>query len=835
MTAALESLAQSVMEASISIISDPKYDHLVRDNRQQQQQLRLNNSHLQVAFRVDSRLEALCERLPLLHDVLNQFLDGYLAEVLRRGKLDASGGELESSGGLNDTHQSGLGATGGTTPALSPSQSRLPTATTDRIPTDSGLFGSRRPGSGGTADGFDRPSVSADQRRPGDADRGSTGPGSVAGSANGEYVEMSDDAARERVWTRRKEDAVTEAEMTALLKRLSPVHTLSHDALLLLGALHRELLVLLSERLRDAALPASPPNVETANTVLGGFLPPALLTRCTDAGNLALSLLHGTAALPDHVTLRFQLLRNTSFAGHYSCTVLRTAQLNDQFAAACKAFHEDRKGFVFLVRGLSVPPTATADSLCVLRSATVFVMHRQQFDYIRREEARRGVLTSTKQNSAAVRDFKSKASSKVAAALQLYSQSPVKGPVVASRSAAAAQAGNGTTDGSAIVAEGTGEAAATSASAAADTVAVASPSVVGAGTAARRSYKPVTASPSTKLPKLSKLPPILHASGGAAMSGEVEASTAIASHARRLLVTPEAGQPRSLTDKAGPRSPDMSRIQQLPDASTRADFGKRYKQLPPTLSTASASAATALPEAEGPALATAPQSPGRVASRKAAPVDIVLVPKKTARVLAGMTTQHMSALSSSLSQMNALTSAFTAYLGPPEGGASEAATAASAQDSVSSTLLDIRSVRTAANNMLAAAGALVSIVKDIENTCTSATGRVRASPGAANGSGSPGRGGGGAPINDLRKNPLNASPSPTKRAKSRLPVRKTGGASAAARVAASIAAAADPPSAASAAAPVAAADPLAFAVADVAIESSSGPMLHAALGPESSE
>jgi hypothetical protein len=54
------------------------------------------------------------------------------------------------------------------------------------------------------------------------------------------------------MWARRRDDAITDVEVTLLLKRIHPGFSLGNDALLLLTALLRELLRLLRDALAAA-------------------------------------------------------------------------------------------------------------------------------------------------------------------------------------------------------------------------------------------------------------------------------------------------------------------------------------------------------------------------------------------------------------------------------------------------------------------------------------------------------------------------------------------------------------------------------------------------------
>lgn len=229
---------------------------------------------------------------------------------------------------------------------------------------------------------------------------------------------------------RKREDIITDVELASVLKRLNPSYTLTSDALLLLTVLYRESIHLLVHFNTDEQH-LTLDNVHT--NLLRLLIPPPLHARCIEAGTLALGILQGTVQVAPSVNLRFIHLRtsipggklpdkpnqSTNAGGGYLVTLSRKEFLHETLSAACKALHfEDRKTTIFLYRGMVVEGNHTSDDLGIIQKGTIYVVNKQWWDYQRREEARRGVLTSTKSNDAAVRGFKEKATSKVALAVQ---------------------------------------------------------------------------------------------------------------------------------------------------------------------------------------------------------------------------------------------------------------------------------------------------------------------------------------------------------------------------------------------------------------------------------
>jgi hypothetical protein len=358
--ASLECACATTMEAAIGVFGDPAWAALNLRRPGLQRGNVLTGQHFQVALRKDPRLQPVCAGHDVLLAVLNGFLDHSLAELLG-------------------------------TPVLA---------------------------------------------------------SAAAAGGEGEGGDGAKDNSR---WARKRDDAITDVELNLVLKRLNPSYSLGSDALLLLAALHRETLSLAASALRQARVQAG----QDAAGPLAALIPAPIQNRCAEAGLLALSVLRGTVQLSPNVALRFVLLRTggvpqgpgrpagkdgsggagagsggggggggaSTSGGGYAVTLSRREQLHEAMSAACKQLHfEDRKAAVFLFRGSAIEGSLSADDLGIIRSGVIYLVQRQWWDFQRREEARRGVLTSTKSNDAAVRGFKEKATSRVAAAVaQTYS------------------------------------------------------------------------------------------------------------------------------------------------------------------------------------------------------------------------------------------------------------------------------------------------------------------------------------------------------------------------------------------------------------------------------
>jgi hypothetical protein len=283
--------------------------------------------------------------------------------------------------------------------------------------------------------------------------------GDTAGDANEGGV-ASGISATQNKWSRRRDDVITDVEFSSLLKRIHPGYFFGSDALMLLTALMREILTIFASKMIKVGALRVAENVDDLASCIGGVVPPSLKKRCNDAGGLALAVLRGTLVGSPNVTIRFVLLKLAASTGGggggggggttsssssgsgvtssaastsdpklgYAVTVPRKESLHEVMLAASKRFHfEEKKAAVFLFRGNAVDGTQNADDLLIVASAVVFVVQRQWWDFQRREEARRGVLTSTKSNDAAVRAMRTNASSKVALTVQQYVTGPQPG------------------------------------------------------------------------------------------------------------------------------------------------------------------------------------------------------------------------------------------------------------------------------------------------------------------------------------------------------------------------------------------------------------------------
>ena len=171
-------------------------------------------------------------------------------------------------------------------------------------------------------------------------------------------------------WARRPADPVAGAEARALLRRLNPVVTMSEGAVTLVCALARAWLAC-----ADVALERLPPEA-SLQAILPALLPPALLRRCGDAGELACLVFSPRLALPPACTLRMQLLDGTRPVGSaHSLTLPRRERLTEHFKAACGHYGIlSPATHLLLYHGVEASHATSADALGVIRSATLYIV-----------------------------------------------------------------------------------------------------------------------------------------------------------------------------------------------------------------------------------------------------------------------------------------------------------------------------------------------------------------------------------------------------------------------------------------------------------------------------
>ncbi len=184
---------------------------------------------------------------------------------------------------------------------------------------------------------------------------------------------------------RRKDDPVSGSDLRALLRRLNPGLSLSEGATTLLAAFSR---AWLEAAAADDARHGEAAPVEVLVTAL---VPPQLLKRCVNAGELNSVVLSGKLSIPSAVTLRFQQLSGAaqlSADAPFVVTVPRRAHLQPAFDSAAAHYGMGENEAVFLYHGAPVDPGATADLLGVIARAPVLVVTAEW--WAERQARRRG-------------------------------------------------------------------------------------------------------------------------------------------------------------------------------------------------------------------------------------------------------------------------------------------------------------------------------------------------------------------------------------------------------------------------------------------------------------
>ena len=153
-------------------------------------------------------------------------------------------------------------------------------------------------------------------------------------------------------WVRKPSDPVAAQDVKGLLRRLNPVLSMSEGACALICAFARAWLAC-----ADVALEALPTEA-SLSAALPPLLPPALLRRCSDAGELACVVSSPRLSLPPQCALRIQLLDGTRAVGTpHTFHMPRRDRLMDNFKNACLHFGiQNPATVVMLHHGIECPP-----------------------------------------------------------------------------------------------------------------------------------------------------------------------------------------------------------------------------------------------------------------------------------------------------------------------------------------------------------------------------------------------------------------------------------------------------------------------------------------------
>jgi hypothetical protein len=394
-------------------------------------------------------------------------------------------------------------------------------------------------------------------------------------SAVGEVTEPGSDGKENEAWAKRKDNIVTERDLAWMLKLVNPAFSLANDAMVMLVALHRDLIRAMRELDIFAAPRATTENGINAAAEALGWIPSSCYVRVAELSDILVGASTSAPSyLPPAVSLRVKIIRGTGAVAHSTViSIPRVDPLNEHLNAACKTMFVDRKDIVFLFGWSVIEASSTPNDLCFLPKCSIFGVTKSWWDNARREEARRGILTAGgKGMESSLKALKSNAVSRVAEEMKIISSASKPAPAPAPE---ASKVTEGATDKKkqAILARLNKRPPPTGAEESEGKHEEASSAAP---------YHPVVASATTRLPILSptkvaaltsKIAPAKpHASTLGAAGASVIDNAAARQHARtRLIKTPAVGA----------RSGDVKHLlAKLPAAATRSDFGQRFKTMP---------------------------------------------------------------------------------------------------------------------------------------------------------------------------------------------------------------------------------------------------------------
>jgi hypothetical protein len=268
---------------------------------------------------------------------------------------------------------------------------------------------------------------------------------------------VSHDLSQER-WSRKAGDAITEVEAEHLLSTVQPTLTTEHECSLFVAALARQVLSEVVRRAGVGRLGEAPPKPVTAHDVAaaaGAWLPPLARQVCIDLGRMVVSAFALVWKPPDKCSVRVTWLRGNG-PGLATVGSARTVSLGpddnilEAVTRCVRGMRIDADRVVMVARGNEIPSTVTSPptneqmieaaaaaklgeaaaslvegtpramstfptvrNLVFPEAMDVFAIDRQFWEHRRREAARRGVLTSTRNNSSQVQSLRKRAESKV--------------------------------------------------------------------------------------------------------------------------------------------------------------------------------------------------------------------------------------------------------------------------------------------------------------------------------------------------------------------------------------------------------------------------------------
>ncbi|GLE02272.1 hypothetical protein PINS_up011110 [Pythium insidiosum] len=229
-------------------------------------------------------------------------------------------------------------------------------------------------------------------------------------------------------WQRREDDPFAEVDFARVLKCVHPAFTLSYNATMMLSALVRELLNEICNRANvDAVQRRTPPELYLEDLV-------EPLAQVVHVGELGRHVERSALDCLERFRLQsrkgatISLRVRTFQPGGAKSVTAQAFRASPQFSLAdvprdtlfaqlhplmCKRCHVDPAAVVGIYRGRQLEPTSSPASLSMTTGAIVYLVSAKWWDHTRRNEARRGLLSSLRPQDALVKALVENTESKV--------------------------------------------------------------------------------------------------------------------------------------------------------------------------------------------------------------------------------------------------------------------------------------------------------------------------------------------------------------------------------------------------------------------------------------
>lgn len=223
-------------------------------------------------------------------------------------------------------------------------------------------------------------------------------------------------------WQRRRDDPFSDVEFSTMLKCVHIAYTLSHDATVLVSSFVREVLNAICENLELDDTAKNEILVEEIQKITSSLFTGKLMEGVELLGNESLLRYELKETEVTSMTLKFCYLNNDK---HPSGTrpmkqiaVKPTIKFQTIFEHISKKFRIQANGIVFLYRNQEIPSEAIPLHYFIPEGKTIYIVTQKWWDFRRRDEARRGMLTCVRSNEHAIKHLKENAKSKLASKLE---------------------------------------------------------------------------------------------------------------------------------------------------------------------------------------------------------------------------------------------------------------------------------------------------------------------------------------------------------------------------------------------------------------------------------